>query len=57
MEVESSWRLDSLALYSDIRASTYADPSWNEFVRDAMPLVRGGTRRFLADRGASSRES
>ena len=49
VEVTSSWRIDALALYSDIRASTYADPAWNEFVRDAMPLVRGGTRRFATD--------
>jgi hypothetical protein len=45
-EVHSTWQLDSLAAYSDIRAKTYADPGWNAFVRDAMPLVRGGTRRF-----------
>jgi hypothetical protein len=45
-EVHSTWQLDSLAAYSDLRAKTYADPAWNEFVRDAMPLVRGGTRRF-----------
>jgi NIPSNAP len=45
-EVHSTWHLDSLAAYSDLRARTYADPGWNEFVRDAMPLVIGGTRRF-----------
>jgi hypothetical protein len=45
-EVHSAWQLDSLAAYSDLRAKTYAEPSWNEFVRDAMPLVRGGSRRF-----------
>ena len=45
-ELQSTWHLDSLAAYSDLRARTYADPAWNEFVRDAMPLVRGGTRRF-----------
>jgi hypothetical protein len=45
-EVHSTWQLDSLAAYSDLRAKTYADPGWNGFVRDAMPLVRGGTRRF-----------
>jgi hypothetical protein len=45
-EVQSTWRLDSLAAYAVIRAQTYADPGWNAFVRDAMPLVRGGTRRF-----------
>jgi hypothetical protein len=45
-EVNSTWQLASLAAYSDIRSTTYADPRWNEFVRDAMPLVQGGTRRF-----------
>lgn len=45
-EVQSTWHLDTLAAYSDLRAKTYADPGWNEFVRDAMPLVRGGSRRF-----------
>ena len=45
-EVTSSWQLDSIAAYSPLRAATYADPAWNEFVRDAMPLVRGGARRF-----------
>jgi hypothetical protein len=45
-EVHSTWQLDSVAAYSELRARTYADPGWNEFVRDAMPLVRGGTRRF-----------
>lgn len=45
-EVSSTWHLDSMAAYSDLRAKTYADPSWNEFVRDAMPLVQGGSRRF-----------
>jgi hypothetical protein len=48
-EVHSTWRLSSLAAYSDVRAATYADPLWNDFVRDAMPLVRGGTRRFHQD--------
>jgi len=45
-EVQSTWQLDSFAHYCDIRAKTYADPAWNDFVRDAMPLVRGGSRRF-----------
>lgn len=45
-EVHSTWRLDSLAAYSDVRLKTYADPIWNEYVRDAMPLVHSGTRRF-----------
>jgi hypothetical protein len=45
-EVHSTWQLPTLAAYSDLRAKTYADPGWNTFVRDAMPLVRGGSRRF-----------
>ncbi len=45
-EVQSTWHLDSVAAYSELRARTYADPGWNDFVRDAMPLVRGGSRRF-----------
>lgn len=45
-EVSSTWQLETLAAYSDVRAATFADPGWNAFVRDAMPLVRGGTRRF-----------
>jgi hypothetical protein len=45
-EVVSTWQLASLAAYSDLRASTLADPAWNTFVLEAMPLVRGGTRRF-----------
>ncbi len=45
-EIQSSWRLDSVAAYSGLRAKTYADPGWNEFVREAMPMVSGGTRRF-----------
>jgi hypothetical protein len=45
-EVQSVWRLASLAAYSDLRAKTNDDPGWNSFVRDAMPLVKSGTRRF-----------
>jgi hypothetical protein len=45
-EIHSTWQLESVAAYSPLRAQTYADPGWNEFVRDAMPMVRGGTRRF-----------
>jgi NIPSNAP len=45
-EVHSTWHLDTLSAYSDLRAKTYADPGWNDFVRDAMPLVQGGSRRF-----------
>ena len=46
IEVHSTWRIDSLAAYSDLRATTIADPNWKDFVARAMPLVRGGTRRF-----------
>jgi hypothetical protein len=45
-EVQSTWRLDSVAAYTDMRAKTGSDPGWNVFVRDAMPLVKGGSRRF-----------
>jgi hypothetical protein len=45
-EVHSTWQLESFAAFSTMRASTYSDPSWNRFVSEAMPLVRGGTRRF-----------
>jgi hypothetical protein len=45
-EVRSTWELGSLADYSDLRARTYADPGWKAFVRDAMPMVVGGSRRF-----------
>ena len=45
-EVHSTWQIDSLAAYCDLRAKTIADPHWSTFVKDAMPLVQGGTRRF-----------
>jgi hypothetical protein len=45
-EVQSTWQLDSLAAYSDMRMKMVFDPGWNAFVRDAMPLVQGGSRRF-----------
>lgn len=45
-EVHSTWHLDSFAAFSQFRINTYADPSWNRFVSEAMPLVRSGTRRF-----------
>lgn len=45
-EIHSTWQIDSLAAYSDLRAKTIADPNWNAFVKDAMPLVQGGSRRF-----------
>ncbi|MDE0237774.1 MAG: NIPSNAP family protein, partial [bacterium] len=45
-EVNSIWQVDSLSAYSDLRATTIADPQWVAFVKDAMPLVKGGSRRF-----------
>jgi hypothetical protein len=45
-EVQSAWRLDSMAAYSPIRAACLSNQGWNAYVRDAMPLVKGGTRRF-----------
>ncbi len=45
-EVHSTWQIDSLAAYCDLRATTIADPHWTAFVKDAMPLVQGGSRRF-----------
>ena len=45
-EVQSTWQLDSVAAFSDLRLMTVTDPSWNRFVLNGMPLVRSGTRRF-----------
>ncbi len=45
-EVHSTWQIDSLAAYSDLRAKTISDPHWNAYVKDAVPLVKGGSRRF-----------
>jgi hypothetical protein len=45
-EVHSTWQLESFAAFSTMRAATCRDPNWNRFVSEAMPLVRGGTRRF-----------
>lgn len=45
-EVQSVWRLDSFAVFNAWRAKANWDPRWNRFVRDAMPFVTGGTRRF-----------
>ena len=45
-EVRSTWQIDSLAAYCDLRAKTISDPHWSAFVKDAMPLVQGGSRRF-----------
>ncbi len=46
VEVQSIWQLESMASYSDIRVATLSNPGWNVYVRDAMPLVKSGTRRF-----------
>jgi hypothetical protein len=45
-EVQSTWQLGSFAAFDAWRAKAYFDPRWNRFARDAMPLVKGGTRRF-----------
>ncbi|ALJ18867.1 NIPSNAP family protein [Microbacterium sp. No. 7] len=46
-EVQSTWEFPSLEHVKGFRTAMAADPSWNRFVLRAMPLVRGGTRRFL----------
>jgi hypothetical protein len=45
-EVHSTWQIDSLAAYCDLRAKTISDPGWSAYAKDAMPLVKGGSRRF-----------
>ncbi len=45
-EVHSTWQIDSLAAYCDLRAKTISDPQWTAYAKDAMPLVQGGSRRF-----------
>ena len=45
-EIHSTWQIDSLSAYSDLRATTISNPHWTAFVRDAMPLVQDGSRRF-----------
>jgi hypothetical protein len=45
-EVQSTWQFASREAFKDFRVATTTDPSWNRFVLEAMPLVRGGTRRF-----------
>jgi hypothetical protein len=45
-EVQSMWQLESVAAFTDLRIMTVTDPSWKRFVLNAMPLIRGGTRRF-----------
>jgi hypothetical protein len=44
-EVQSTWEIRSVAAYHDMRLKTGAE-TWKRFVRDAMPLVQGGSRRF-----------
>ncbi|MXW57803.1 MAG: hypothetical protein F4124_14910 [Acidimicrobiia bacterium] len=45
-EVHSTWQIDSLSAYSDLRATTISNPHWTAFVKDATPLLQGGSRRF-----------
>jgi hypothetical protein len=44
-EVQSTWEIKSVAAYHDLRLKTGGE-NWKRFVRDAMPLVKGGSRRF-----------
>lgn len=48
VEIQSTWRLDSLETFRDFRTTTTGghDSNWNRFVLDGMPLVISGTRRF-----------
>jgi hypothetical protein len=50
-EVQSTWRLPSFAAFVDFRGLSTAgdDPSFNRFVLEGMPLVKGGTRRFYRE--------
>lgn len=45
-EVQSAWELPSMAAYTGARIKTGSDARWTQYVRDAAPLIRGGTRRF-----------
>lgn len=45
-EVQSTWRFESMVAFKDFRSAMPTDPSWNRFVLEAMPLLRGGTRRL-----------
>jgi hypothetical protein len=44
-EVVSTWEIASVAAYHAMRLKTGTE-GWKRFVRDAMPLVKGGSRRF-----------
>ena len=44
-EVHSTWELKSVAAYNDLRWKLETE-RWQRFVTQAMPLVKGGTRRF-----------
>lgn len=46
-EIESTWRVESLAAYNAMRSGLAMATGWGLFVRDSIPLVRGGRRRFL----------
>lgn len=45
-EVQSIWEIPSVAAYHDFRMGIGSNPGWLRFVNEAMPLVKGGTRRF-----------
>jgi hypothetical protein len=44
-EILSTWELKSVAAYNDLRWKLGTE-NWKRFVTEAMPLVKGGTRRF-----------
>jgi hypothetical protein len=44
-EVQSTWEIKSVAAYHDMRLKT-GNANWQRFVKEAMPLVKGGSRRF-----------
>lgn len=48
-EIQSVWRLESVEAFSPLRILTVTDPRINRFALKAMPLVRGGSRRFYQD--------
>ena len=46
VEIDSAWELPSLASYNDMRSGLAMATDWGLFVRDSIPLIRGGRRRF-----------
>ncbi|MEM8706846.1 MAG: hypothetical protein AAGE98_10350 [Actinomycetota bacterium] len=46
VEIDSTWEIESLAAYGAMRSGLVTAAGWGLFVRDSIPLVRGGRRRF-----------